>query len=64
MILPEELLMKVDSLAGGKHKRSAFVELAIQAYIASEEKKALKNGTAKIPPGKKTAPANTKAAAR
>jgi metal-responsive CopG/Arc/MetJ family transcriptional regulator len=44
MILPEDLLMKVDTLAGGKHRRSVFIETAIRAYIASEEKKALKNG--------------------
>jgi len=58
MILPEELLLKVDILAGGKHRRSAVIELAIRAYIASEEKKALKNGNGEIKaPGKKTAPA-------
>lgn len=42
MILPEELLVKVDELAGGKHRRSIFIESAIKAYILSEEKKAAK----------------------
>lgn len=57
MILPEDLLLQVDTLAGGKHRRSVFIEQAIRAYIASEEKKARKNGNgeAKLA-GKKTAP--------
>ena len=42
MILPQELLVKVDTLAGGKAKRSVFIEQAIRAYIISEEKKLLK----------------------
>jgi metal-responsive CopG/Arc/MetJ family transcriptional regulator len=53
MILPEELLMKVDTFAGGKSRRSSFIESAIRAYILIEEKKALKNGVEKVP-GKKT----------
>jgi metal-responsive CopG/Arc/MetJ family transcriptional regulator len=59
MILPEDLLMKVDALAGGKHRRSVVIEMAIRNYVASEEKKALKNGgeiKAKTP-GKKAAAA-------
>ncbi len=51
--------MKVDTLAGGKHRRSIIIETAIRAYIASEEKKALKNGTVDAKtkvPSKKTAP--------
>ena len=43
MILPEDLLRKVDILAGGKHRRSVVIETAIRNYVASEEKKALKN---------------------
>lgn len=59
MILPEDLLMKVDALAGGKHRRSIVIETAIRNYIASEEKKALKNGGGAVTdtPGKKTAAA-------
>ena len=33
VILPQELLVKVDELAGMKRKRSDFVEAALQAYI-------------------------------
>ncbi|HEV7643491.1 MAG TPA: hypothetical protein VGO50_06045 [Pyrinomonadaceae bacterium] len=47
MILPQDLLIKVDTLAGGKNKRSVFIEQAIRAYIISEEKKLLKAETAK-----------------
>ena len=46
MILPQDLLIKVDTLAGGKNKRSVFIEQAIRAYIISEEKKLLKAGAA------------------
>jgi metal-responsive CopG/Arc/MetJ family transcriptional regulator len=46
MILPQDLLIKVDTLAGGKNKRSVFIEQAIRAYIISEEKKLLKAETA------------------
>jgi metal-responsive CopG/Arc/MetJ family transcriptional regulator len=53
MILPEELLVKVDAFAGGKNRRSTFIEAAIRAYIIIEEKKAAKNGTT-IGPAKKT----------
>lgn len=46
MILPQDLLIKVDTLAGGKNKRSVFIEQAIRAYIITEEKKLLKAETA------------------
>jgi metal-responsive CopG/Arc/MetJ family transcriptional regulator len=48
LILPEDLLMKVDVLAGGKHRRSVVIETALRNYVASEEKKALKNGGGEI----------------
>ncbi len=34
--LPKDLLIKVDALAGKKHKRSAIVELALRDYVAKE----------------------------
>ncbi len=34
--LPKELLIKVDALAGKKHKRSAIVETALRDYMAKE----------------------------
>lgn len=61
MILPEDLLMKVDTLAGGKHRRSVFIEQAIRAFITAEEKKALKSGNGELKgPGNKKTPAVTK----
>ena len=39
--LPKELLMKVDALAGKKHKRSAIVETALRDYVAKENRKEL-----------------------
>jgi metal-responsive CopG/Arc/MetJ family transcriptional regulator len=57
MILPEDLLIRVDALAGDKHRRSIIIETAIRNYVTSEEKKALKNGGDEVKaktPGKKT----------
>ncbi len=34
--LPEELLVKVDKLAGAKNRRSKIVESALVAYVAKE----------------------------
>lgn len=34
--LPKELLIKVDALAGKKHKRSEIVESALREYVAKE----------------------------
>ncbi|MET0754302.1 MAG: hypothetical protein ABWZ66_13050, partial [Pyrinomonadaceae bacterium] len=33
---PKELLIKVDALAGKKHKRSEIVESALREYVAKE----------------------------
>ncbi len=44
IILEEELLVKIDAIAGEKHKRAAVIETALREYIAREEKKAPKNG--------------------
>lgn len=37
--LPEELLVKVDALAGAKRRRSKVVESALVAYVAREKAK-------------------------
>lgn len=37
--LPEELLVKVDALAGAKRSRSKVVESALVAYVAREKAK-------------------------
>lgn len=34
--LPKDLLIKVDALAGKKHRRSAIVESALRDYVAKE----------------------------
>jgi len=39
--LPKELLIKVDALAGKKHKRSAIVESALRDYVAKENRNKL-----------------------
>ena len=39
--LPKELLIKVDALAGKKHKRSEIVESALRDYVAKESRKEL-----------------------
>jgi metal-responsive CopG/Arc/MetJ family transcriptional regulator len=39
--LPKELLLKVDALAGKKHKRSEIVESALRDYVARENRKEL-----------------------
>lgn len=37
--LPRELLIKLDALAGKKHKRSEIVESALRDYVAKEKSK-------------------------
>ena len=39
--LPKDLLIKVDALAGKRHKRSAIVESALRDYVAKENGKKL-----------------------
>ncbi|CAN5729613.1 hypothetical protein BH24ACI1_BH24ACI1_07780 [soil metagenome] len=39
--LPKDLLVKVDALAGKKHKRSEIVESALRDYVAKENGKKL-----------------------
>ncbi len=39
--LPKELLIKVDALAGKKHKRSAIVESALRDYVTKENRNEL-----------------------
>jgi len=39
IILEEELLKKIDIIAGEKHKRAAVIERALREFIAREEKK-------------------------
>ena len=39
--LPKELLIKIDALAGKKHKRSEIVETALREYVAKKNGKEL-----------------------
>ena len=40
IILAEEILKKIDIIAGEKHKRAAVIETALLEFIAREEAKA------------------------
>ena len=40
IILAEDLLAKIDAIAGEKQKRAAVIELALREYVAREESKA------------------------
>ncbi len=46
--LPKDLLVKVEALAGKKHKRSAIVELALRDYVAKENGRKLNREDIKI----------------
>lgn len=43
LIIEEEILEKIDRIAGEKPKRAAIIEKALLEFIAREEKKAAKN---------------------
>lgn len=40
LIIEEELLKKIDEIAGQKNRRAATIERALTEFIAREEKKA------------------------
>ncbi|CAN5232265.1 hypothetical protein BH10ACI1_BH10ACI1_04770 [soil metagenome] len=39
LIIEEEILAKIDAIAGEKNKRAAIIEKALLEFIAREEKK-------------------------
>ena len=39
IIIEEEILAKIDAIAGEKNKRTAIIEKALLEFIAREEKK-------------------------
>jgi len=43
IILAEDILAKIDAIAGEKQKRSIIIETALREYIAREESKAPAN---------------------
>jgi metal-responsive CopG/Arc/MetJ family transcriptional regulator len=40
IILSEDLLAKIDAIAGDKQKRAAVIETALREFVAREESKA------------------------
>ncbi|MBA2737576.1 MAG: type II toxin-antitoxin system VapB family antitoxin [Pyrinomonadaceae bacterium] len=40
IIISEDLLAKIDVIAGEKQRRSAVIEIALREYVAREESKA------------------------
>ncbi len=40
IIISEDLLAKIDVIAGEKQRRSAVIEMALREYVAREESKA------------------------
>ena len=43
LIIEEDILKKIDAIAGEKHKRAAVIETALLEYIAREEIKEANN---------------------
>ena len=39
LIIEDEVMAKIDEIAGEKHRRAIIVETALREYIAREEKK-------------------------
>ena len=43
LIIEDTVMMKIDEIAGEKHRRAIVVETALKEYIAREEAKRKKN---------------------
>jgi len=43
LIIEDEVMAKIDEIAGEKHRRAIVVETALKEYIAREEAKQKKN---------------------
>ncbi len=43
LIIEEDLLKRIDAIAGEKHKRAAVIETALREFIAREEIKEANN---------------------
>jgi metal-responsive CopG/Arc/MetJ family transcriptional regulator len=48
IILAEDILAKIDAIAGEKQKRSIVIETALREYIAREESKAPANSDIEV----------------
>ena len=55
LIIEEDLLKKIDAIAGEKHKRAAVIETALREFIAREEIKEANNPKPEAVPEKKGA---------
>ena len=55
LIIEEDLLKKIDAIAGEKHKRAAVIETALREFIAREEIKEANNPKTEAVPEKKGA---------
>ena len=52
LIIEEDILKKIDAIAGEKHKRAAVIETALLEYIAREEIKEANNPKPEVAPEK------------
>ncbi len=48
IIISEDLLAKIDVIAGEKQKRAAVIELALREFVAREESKAPVNSEVEV----------------
>ncbi len=48
IIISEDILAKIDAIAGEKQKRAAVIELALREYVAREESKAPATGDIEV----------------
>jgi metal-responsive CopG/Arc/MetJ family transcriptional regulator len=55
IIIEEEILEKIDEIAGEKKKRAAVIKKALLEFIAKEEKRQAKNPKPEEPSEKTTA---------
>lgn len=57
LIIEEDVMKKIDEIAGEKHRRAATVEAALREYIARHERKAKSPAPAPESKAKRAAPA-------
>ena len=48
LIIEENILAKIDKIAGEKHKRAAVIETALREFIAREEVKEANNSKTEV----------------
>jgi len=60
LIIEEDILVKIDKIAGEKHKRAAVIETALREFIAREEIKEANNPKTEVI-SEKSAPVSRRA---